>query len=296
MVSGNPPFPAPASRWISARGVRLHLLEWGDPAAPPLVCVHGAGAHAHWWAACAPRLAARFRLLACDLRGHGRSAPAPDGAYDVAAHAADLAAWTAALRLGPLHLVGHSLGGLIALAHAAAHPGAVLSLTCVDSPLRISPATAAYLARLARFPVVSFRSLEDAIRRFRLVPAATSATPAVLRHVATHALRRTPDGRWTRNGDRAALAGLAPVDLRPALRQLACPILLVRGAHSAVLPSGAFRRLAALVPHAACAEIPDAHHHVMLDQPGLFAATLISFLTGLRSQAMHASPPSRCTP
>ena len=122
-----------------------------------------------------------------------------------------------ALRLATLHLVGHSLGGLIAVAYAAAHPARVASLTIVDSPLRISPATADCLARLNRFPRIHYRTL-------------------------------------------------------------ACPICLIRGADSTVVSHTALARLAALVPAARVAEIPSAHHHVMLDHPEHFGRTLQSFL------------------
>jgi len=273
--------------WVTVRGLRLHHLEWGTPNGFPLVLVHGGAAHAHWWTACVPTLADGLRVLACDLRGHGRSAPAPNAAYRITDYASDLAAWMDAMGLPPAHLVGHSLGGLVAVTYAAAHPTRVASLALVDSPLRISAATADYLARLERFPRLYYPSLDDAVRRFRLLPKATHAPADVLRHVATHAMTQLPDGRWTLGGDRAALTAVDAVDVRPFLQTLTCPTLLVRGADSTVVSAAAFQRLATLVPRVAQAEIPAAHHHVMLDQPAEFARVLRQFLT-----VPPGSPPS----
>ena len=81
---------AARSTFIQAGALRLHALEWGEPAAPPLFLIHGAGAHAHWWDALVPRLVPRWRVVAPDLRGHGESDWALPPSYAIEDFAADL--------------------------------------------------------------------------------------------------------------------------------------------------------------------------------------------------------------
>jgi len=99
---------------------------------PALVLVHGlGGSSAHW----RPQLAAlssELRVVAPDLRGHGRSPRVEGGAYDVAAHAGDVLAMVDALGLDRFALAGHSFGAWVALEIAAAHPGRVTALAFVD--------------------------------------------------------------------------------------------------------------------------------------------------------------------
>jgi pimeloyl-ACP methyl ester carboxylesterase len=91
-------------------------------------------------------------------------------------------------------------------------------------------------------------------------------------------VRQLPDGRWTLRFDRASLSYPEPHDWLSTLQQLSCPILLVRGAHSTLLPHDKFGALLAALPHAEGIEIADAHHHVMLDNPPAFARAVRAFL------------------
>jgi pimeloyl-ACP methyl ester carboxylesterase len=119
---------------VAANGVRLHVQEIGD--GPPVVLLHGLfiGSLASWYFTAAPTLARHHRVHLYDLRGHGRSERAPSG-YDLGTLAADLAAVTADLGPGPIDLVGHSYGGLIALRYALDHQERVRRLVVVESPL-----------------------------------------------------------------------------------------------------------------------------------------------------------------
>jgi len=167
---------------------------------------------------------------------------------------------------------------MIAVAFGGRFPQCLNSLTVVDSQLSVSPAGARYMTRLRNFPQTFYRDHAAAIRRFRLLPTATAATPEILAHVAAHGLRAVPDGRWTLKFDRESLAQTEPQDLLPVLQRLTCPILLVRGAHSTLMPRDKLAALLAAVPHARATEIPGAHHHVMLDNPAAFERTLREFL------------------
>ncbi len=279
----------PRRQFVSVRGLRLHYLEWGDRSAPTVMVLHGGSAHAHWWDVFAAAMTDGYRVLALDLRGHGDSEYPDPPAYRIGDYADDLRAFLDATTADRIHLMGHSLGGVVAAAYAEVAPQRLNSLTIVDSQARISPAGARYMARLRAFPQPIYSDRDQAIRRFRLLPAPTTAAPQVLADVAAHAIRRLPDGRWTLKFDRASLSHMEPQDLTGALRRLACPVLFIRGSHSTLLPRDAFSGLLAAVPHAQGIEIADAHHHVMLDKPVEFERAVRAFLAQRRLLSTHVA-------
>jgi pimeloyl-ACP methyl ester carboxylesterase len=278
---------------LSINGLRLQYLEWGAAPRAPVVLLHGGSAHAHWWDLFAAAIADSYHVLALDLRGHGDSEHADPTAYQVDDYARDLAAFITSVGLSRIHLIGHSLGAMIATAFANEHPRQLRSVVIVDSQLRITPAGARYMLRLRNFPQPVYRDRQQAIERFRLLPTQTAADQGVLRDVAAQSFRELSDGRWTLKFDRAALGHHAPQDLTPVLRQLTCPILLVRGAHSTLLSPSALAALRAAAPQAAVAEVPAAHHHVMLDNPAEFERVVRAFLdTANRDSPAAARPPA----
>jgi len=190
----------------------------------------------------------------------------------------DLAAFIDLMALRSVTLVGHSLGAMIATAYAASVPERIRSLIVVDSALKITAAGATYMKRLQRFPQPVYRSRDEAVRRFRLLPLHTTADASVLQHIAAHGLRQLADGRWTLKFDREAMAPNGPLDVTPHLQRLRCPILIVRGTHSTVLTQAGLSTLLRAAPHAQAVEIPNAHHHVMLDNPMAFEGAVRSFL------------------
>lgn len=265
-------------RDVRANGLRLRVRSWGAPQRPAVVLLHGGSAHAHWWDFVAPLLADRYYLVAPDLRGHGDSEHAAASAYTIDDYADDLAALAAALGLDRFALVGHSLGGFVAIRFTERHPAMVRSLAIVDGKARSGGGRAALVTRLQHLPHPRFADTEDAVRRFRLLPSDTSARPSVLRHVALAGLRRLEDGALTLKFDRAAFGHYAGLDVSAALAGLRCPALFVRGADSTFVDTATIERMAKRSPHGECAEIPGAYHHVMLDRPEDLAACLGRFL------------------
>src|SRR6266540_6577460 len=122
----------PLDNTLDANGLPLHYLDWGNEAAPPMLLLHGFSGHAHTWDIFARAMCDQFRVLALDQRGHGDSDWAKDGAYGVDDHAADIGAFQDRLALGPLVLVGLSMGGRNAIRYTASHPGKVEQLVIVD--------------------------------------------------------------------------------------------------------------------------------------------------------------------
>jgi pimeloyl-ACP methyl ester carboxylesterase len=263
---------------LAVNGLRLRLLVWGARNRPTAILLHGGSAHAHWWDFVAPSLADRFRLIAPDLRGHGDSEHAVPSAYAIDDHARDLAATVAALALEPFAIVGHSLGGFVALRFTQDHAATVRSLVIVDGRPESGSGRSGLVRRLRHLPQPTYADNEDAVRRFRLLPSGTAARPEILRHVALTGLRPLPDGTLTPKFDRSAFGHYTPRDFSEAIADLRCPALFIRGAESTFVDGGTLARMSALCPHAETAAIPGAYHHVMLDRPEALATCLGDFL------------------
>jgi lipase len=118
--------------------MRLHVHEWGDRGAPQVVCVHGVSAHGRRFRKLAEeRLAARFRVLAPDLRGHGRSQYDPP--WDLATHVDDLLETLDEEDVETPAWVGHSLGGRLLLELAARSPEWIRCAALLDPAIQILP-------------------------------------------------------------------------------------------------------------------------------------------------------------
>jgi pimeloyl-ACP methyl ester carboxylesterase len=267
----------PHDRFVTVDGLRLRYRDWGGDGRP-LLALHGAAAHAHWWDPVAPHLAGRFRVLALDWRGHGRSAWPRPPAYGSEDFAAELAGVIAALRLESVVVAGHSMGGHNAMAFAAWHPDRLARLVVVDARPHVNYERLRALQRRAPRPQTEFPSLAAALACFRLRPPETTASPALLRTIARHGLVRLPSGRWRYRFDPACERTRMPVDCWALLPRIIAPTLVVRGEHSTILDRDVARRMAKTLPSATLDEIPGAHHHVTFDAPRALADAILAWL------------------
>jgi len=171
--------------------MRLHVHEWGDRAAPPVVCVHGVSAHGRRFRKLAEeRLAARFRVLAPDLRGHGRSEYDPP--WDLGTHVDDLVETLGELGVGVAAWVGHSMGGRLILELAARSPERIRCAALLDPAIQILPHVGLDFAEEAAKDR-SFTAVDEAIDA-RL--ASGAPTPrAFLEEEASEHLAPSADGR-----------------------------------------------------------------------------------------------------
>ena len=262
----------------SLGGVFLHVLHRGDASRRPLVLLHGGGANAHWWDHLAPSLAERFHVVALDFRGHGDSDhPA---ALEVGAFARDLEALLHHLgadeRSREPVLMGHSMGGHIALEHAA-RSRRVRALVAIEI-VRGAPTRARRAMRLALAVRRSYRTREDAIERYRFLPPAPHASETLRASIAAHSVAQQPDGRFGFKFD-PRWFGLPP-NPAPPLGEIRCPTLIVRGAESPLLSEEGAAAFAAEIPAAQVAVIEAAGHNLHLEQPEAFLAVVEPFLAG----------------
>jgi pimeloyl-ACP methyl ester carboxylesterase len=261
---------------------RLHYLEWNPRRRRTLVCLHGNSANAWWWQPMAEALGELdFRILALDLRGHGESDWVRPPAYLPTDYAADVARFLRGMALADPVVIGHSMGGVCALALVVNYPNLVRAAVVVDVAVTSSQRRNRYLQRLRALPTVTYPDLETAKARFRLMPNEGAIAATTIAMIAEKSLGRTDTGRYTMKFDRESFFGGDGLDVVDAIRRVRIPLLLVRGERSRIMTAEAAERAAASNPVARLVTIAGAHHHVLLERPASLASTVREFVTGL---------------
>ena len=264
-------------------GLSLGADVGGDPGAPVVVLLPGAGQTRRAWRSAARALVEQgYRVLSIDLRGHGESDWAPDGNYTINAFVADLDLVTAGLAR-PVVLVGASLGGIAALILAAAHPERIAGLVLVDVVPRMEPEG---LARIRAFMTghangfASVQEASDAVATYLPHRRRPTSTRGIER-----SLRRGADGRWYWHWDPAFHSGSNQRSkggmferMAACAAQLTTPTLLVSGRSSEVVGREGARDLLRLIPHARWIDVEGASHMVAGDRNDAFVAAIEPFL------------------
>ena len=243
---------------ISAREVRVSgykiRYEVAGEEGEPVVLVHGLSGSTRWWAHNVPALARHHRVYLVDLPGFGAMRRARRR-FALTEAAAWLHGWMEAVGLEGTHLVGHSMGGYIAIRLAARWPEAVRRLALV-SPA-VLPEDRSMLGYL-----------------FPLLGAALYARPSFLPVLVRDALRMGPATLLLASRD--LLAGGARGDLR----KIAAPTLLVWGENDTLIPPAIGDLLRAEIPDSRLLVLEGAAHVPMFDLPEDFDAALLAFLAG----------------
>lgn len=268
----------PRDGWVEVSGARVHWLEWGDPSRNGLVLVHGGAAHAHWWSFLAPLFTREYHVVALDLSGHGESDHRD--AYPREVWADEVVAVAEAAGMNRPILIGHSLGGFVSTVTAARHGDRLGGAIALDAPIgRPDPEQEEHRRRRAFSPVKKTYADPQAARsRFRLVPPDPLALDFLVQHVAGHSLGRVGDA-WEWKFDPRIFTTTALRSIRDVLPDIRCRFALVRGDRSFLVDEGA-REMAydALDRNVAIVDVPEAGHHVMLDQPLALVAALRAVL------------------
>ena len=253
--------------------MRLH--EWGRAGDAPVLLLHSIAAHGHWWDGVAPRLTGRH-VVALDLRGHGGSAWAEPPAYRFADHVADALATLDALGWRAPLVIGHSLGGYVGALLAAMHPMRVGAVVIADMLTGWTEDMAARAQRQAERPAAAFPSPAAAAAAFRLAPPETRASVETLAHLAITGLMERRPGHWEWAFDRRVFLH-PPIDPWPFLPGVLCPALVVRGQGSSFMDRDQMLRVATAVRQGQFAEVKNAYHHLVLDDPAAFTAVVTAW-------------------
>ena len=282
METGIEPSITPESRFADVNGLRLHYVDWGNEPAPPLVLLHGHGSNVHTFDQLADRLRREWRIIALDQRGHGDSAWADD--YAGEHFVADFQAFTSAVGLERFSLLGHSMGGLVAMAYAAANPDAVERLVIVDIGPEIARGGTESVRRQTVEAPEEFDSLEDVYAFLR----ASDPEPLddMLRYRAKHGARQLENGKWGWKYDRALRSPSGesrlpdPELLWAALASIPCPTLVVRGERSEILDAAVAERMERTLPQGRYVEVENAGHRITLDNLDGLEREVRAFLAG----------------
>jgi len=209
--------------------VLLHVHEWGDPVAPPVLCLHGVMAHGRRFRRLAEERLTQFRVIAPDLRGHGRSGWEPP--WTIEQHVEDLRETLEAVGVERAIVIGHSFGGRLALEVTAA--GLAERMVLLDPAVWVPPAIMLERAEQARHER-SFASKDEArAERAELSPL---APPDLIDEEFREHLVEGDDGRLRfRYSQAAVVAALGELSQRPPdWELLQVPTLLVVGADTDV--------------------------------------------------------------
>jgi pimeloyl-ACP methyl ester carboxylesterase len=261
---------------------RLRYLEWNHAGAQTVVLVHGNSANAWWWQPTARALAgSNLRLLALDLRGHGDSEWVRPPRYSPADYSDDITRLLQTAGTKDVLVVGHSMGGIAALAFALQHHQFVRAVIAIDIALTSGPRRNHYLRRLRTIPTISYPDLPTAKTRFRLMPNEGFISEELLAQIAERSVRRNPDGGYTMKFDRESFSGSDGLDVAAAVQAVRIPLLLVRAERSRIMTAEAAANASRSNQLVELVTIPGAHHHLPLETPRALAHTIQQFALSL---------------
>jgi pimeloyl-ACP methyl ester carboxylesterase len=267
-------------------GTRINYALAGRRDGEPLLLIHGLGADSRGWVMQRRALASRFRLVMVDNRGVGRS-DHPEGPYDLSVMATDALAALDHAGYGSAHVMGASMGGIIAQIIGVLHPERVRSLTLA--------CTAAHHYSWRRELLMEWADLAESrgMREFvlrnlewmvgprslqRLWPAMAVLGPLAFNVPASsfvaqvHAILGGDDG------------------LRDELVHVAAPTLVVVGSQDVLTTQGDSEEIAELIPNSELAVVRGGAHLFMVEQYGAFNRAVTGFLDRVADDRVHASP------
>lgn len=265
---------------VDVDGAAVHYLAWGVPDRRGLVFVHGGGAHAHWWTHVAATFARDFRVVAVDLSGHGDSDHRDT--YSLETWTREVIAAARAGRIGGLPvIVGHSMGGFVTIATASLNADELAGVVVCDSPVtEPDPEIESFRLQEAFGHPRTYATAEEALARFRTVPAQAHYLDYVMDHVGRRSMQPA-DGGWRWKFDRRIFTqfshGMRSIAL-PYLPSITCRFALLRSEHGLVtedIGESMYEMLGRVAP---VIELPEAGHHAMLDQPLILLTALRTLL------------------
>lgn len=253
---------------------KLHYEVAGPPGAPAVLLSAGLGGLGGYWRPQLPALAG-FRTILYDQRGTGANPGAPNASIE--AMADDVAAIVAAAGCGPVHFVGHALGGLAGLALALHHPATLRSLVVVNGWAALDSHTARCFAVRRQVLDAGGAAAYARAQPIFLYPAAwLSAHPDRIAAEEAHGVAHF-QGRETLL---ARIAALCAFDVRDRLHAIATRTLVLAAQDDVLVPWTCSRTLASALPVATLALMPGGGHACNVTETDAFDRLLLPFLHG----------------
>lgn len=253
------------------RAIDLHFTDSGGSGEAVLLA-HAIGCDHRMWEPLAARLAQRFRLIAIDARGHGKS-PVPSRPYSLELLADDACAVLDKLGIAKAHWVGLSMGGMVGQAFALRHPARLLKLVIANSTSSYGPEGRAMWKTRARMveegglnairEMVAGRYFSDGFR---------AANPGAVEAVMDRFVETPAEGYL------GCCDAIANLDYSDDLIRIRAKTLVIAGEADAGTPPAMSQAIAARIPGAKLAVIPGAAHLSAAEKPGEFARLVEEFL------------------
>jgi len=277
------------SRIIDVEGCPIHYLDWQTDGSPRpargVLFVHGGGAHANWWRFIAPFFTKDFRVAALDLSGMGDSGAREE--YSAALRAKEMLAVLNDADLGPHpFIVGHSFGGYMTLRFGVDYGDRLAGAVIADTPVRRPGDPPPGRSKRVFNHTRTYPTFEEAVARFRLLPVQTCDNDFIVEFIARHSLKRVAEG-WKWKFDPQAMGPKRWEEpFHEHMANMRCRTALIHGENSELVDRDRAAYMSSLMgPASPVIEIPQAQHHLMLDQPIAFVATLRALLDGwIRSE------------
>jgi pimeloyl-ACP methyl ester carboxylesterase len=290
---------APERSFVAFDGVDLEVLAWGQRGLPGVLLLHGFSAHADWWSFIAPMLATGRRVVAFSFSGMGRSGWRDS--YSLQAYAREVIAVAEAAGLfesdvAPI-FIGHSFGSFPARIAARELQSKLAGMVLIDGALPADEHDHEY----GDVPPKGHRhriypTLEQAVARFRYDPPQPAENEFITDHLARTSLGLTAAGPdtdgWSWRFDPDLMAKLAALPSRDLLAPAQCRIALMIGGRSKMMTPPRLALIRSHTPRdAPWIAIPDAGHHVMVDQPLALVAALRTLMECWQPAATFNSSP-----
>ncbi|MGY2733038.1 alpha/beta fold hydrolase [Sphingomonas sp. UYP23] len=286
LLPATPALSAPVAATAEVRLPHISIVTMGTGS--PVILIPGLASPRAVWDGVAPTLAAEHRVIVVQVNGFGGDDPGANLKPDVLdGIVADLDGYIAAEKLKDVLVVGHSMGGLVGMMLAKAHPTDLSRLMIVDSlpffavvmappGIHVTPAMVAPQAAKMRDGIIASygKPLSDAM-------AAAQTRGLALKPESIVTMTRWAKAADPRVTGEAMYEDLT-TDLRPSLAAIATPITMLYPWTAATRPKALtdafYRKQYADAPHIGFVDIEDSGHMVMLDQPDAFKAAVVAFV------------------
>jgi 3-oxoadipate enol-lactonase len=264
--------PEETSMRITANGIGMHYTLNGPASAQVITLSHSLATNLAMWEPQLTALAARYRVLRYDTRGHGQT-DAPQGAYSLDMLAEDVRSLLAALGIERTHFIGLSMGGMIGQVLALRHAGMLRSLTLCDTSSRVPPEAKPMWDERIRVAETQGMEphVEPTIGRW-FTPPFAAKNPRIVESVRAMIRQTTPQGYV------GCCHAIKALDLTDRLSAVAVPTLIVVGEDDPGTPVAASRAIHERVAGSELVVLKSASHLSNIEQPEAFTKALLDFL------------------
>jgi 3-oxoadipate enol-lactonase len=254
----------------NANGIQINYTIEGS--GPWVVMSHSLACSLEMWDPQVAALAAKYKVLRFDTRGHGRS-DAPAGAYTLEQLADDVHGLLQALKVERPHFVGLSMGGMIGMTYALKYPDRLRSLVLCDTSSRLGPEVQpVWDDRIKTATEKGMKPLVEPTLKRWFTEAMMAKRPPVVDKVAAM-IRTTPAAGYA-----GCCHAIPKIDVTARLKEIACPIQVIVGEQDAGTPVAMSREIQAAARGSELVIIPNASHLSNLEQPEAFNRALLAFL------------------